>query len=93
MVIPIFQTVQQKLQGDKYSPGTKKRGGINIVCHEGGVHRVIKLNIPCDSWVKTKKIYIGFSIFSFCEEVWPKQKYTQFMWGIMEACENGVSGS
>ena len=35
----------------------------------------------------------GFSTLSFCEELWPKQNYTQFIWGFMEDCvQNGVSG-
>ena len=35
----------------------------------------------------------GFSTFSFCEALWPKQNYIQFIWGFMEArVQNGVSG-
>ena len=35
----------------------------------------------------------GFSIISFCEELRPKQNYTQFIWGFMEArVQNGASG-
>ena len=39
------------------------------------------------------KKYVGFLYFQFSEELWPKQNYTQFIWGLMEArVQNGVSG-
>ena len=41
--------------------------------------------LPCDLWVMTyEKIHHpwGCFTFSFCEELWPKQNYKQFIWGF-----------
>ena len=43
---------------------------------------------------KLRKCMSGFSTFSFCEELWPKQNNTQFIWVPYNACvQNSVSGS
>ena len=79
------------------SLGTAVSSGINnnnnAIGMKGRCHRETKL-LPCDLWVMTMNIMWGFSIFTFCEELWPKQNYTQFMWGFMEARVqlDGISG-
>ena len=56
-----------------------------------GSQRIETYTIYCDPWVKTK--ILGFSTFTFCEELWPTIYGALLVAYYKARVQNGVSGS